>query len=32
MMNNWGRIITAMVTPMDANGNINYDKGYGNVM
>jgi 4-hydroxy-tetrahydrodipicolinate synthase len=25
-MNNWGRIITAMVTPMDANGNINYDK------
>lgn len=26
MKNNWGRIITAMVTPMDAYGNINYDK------
>lgn len=25
-MNNWGRIITAMVTPMDSEGNINYDK------
>ena len=25
-MNDWGRIITAMVTPMDANGNINYNK------
>ncbi|NLJ57871.1 MAG: 4-hydroxy-tetrahydrodipicolinate synthase [Tissierellia bacterium] len=25
-MNNWGRIITAMVTPMDAEGKINYDK------
>lgn len=25
-MNSWGRIITAMVTPMDANGSINYDK------
>ena len=25
-MNNWGRIITAMVTPMDSSGNINYDK------
>ncbi|HHZ01584.1 MAG TPA: 4-hydroxy-tetrahydrodipicolinate synthase [Tissierellia bacterium] len=25
-MNNWGRIITAMVTPMDAEGNVNYDK------
>lgn len=26
MNNNWGRIITAMVTPMDKNGNVNYDK------
>jgi len=25
-MNNWGRIITAMVTPMHPNGEINYDK------
>ncbi len=25
-MINWGRIITAMVTPMDSEGNINYDK------
>lgn len=25
-MNNWGRIITAMVTPMYSNGEINYDK------
>lgn len=25
-MNNWGRVITAMVTPMYANGEINYDK------
>lgn len=26
MNNNWGRIITAMVTPMDKNGNVNYNK------
>lgn len=25
-MNNWGRVITAMVTPMYPNGEINYDK------
>ena len=25
-MNNWGRIITAMVNPMYLNGEINYDK------
>lgn len=25
-MNNWGRVITAMVTPMHSNGEINYDK------
>ena len=25
-MSNWGRLITAMVTPMDSEGNINYDR------
>lgn len=25
-MNNWGRIITAMVTPMDSKGDVNYDR------